>query len=118
MFIKSYRIGLGTEDKETPAGRWRVKSGGKMIEPDWYDEILQKNFRSGDKDYPLGSRWIAIEGLDKHIEDRTGFAIHGTKNPTSIGKRMSRGCIRLFNGDVIEVYNLLAPSQSEVRVVD
>ncbi len=118
MFIKSYRIGLGTEDKETPTGRWRVKSGGKMIKPDWYDKELNKTFRAGDPDYPLGSRWIAIEGLDDHIKDRIGFAIHGTKDPTSIEKRMSRGCIRLFNGDVIEVYNLLAPSQSEVRIVD
>lgn len=118
MFIKSYRIGLGSENRETPTGRWRVKSGGKMIEPDWYDEILQKTFRAGDSDYPLGSRWIAIEGLDKHIENRTGFAIHGTKDPDSIGKRMSRGCIRLYNGDVIEVYDLLYSSQSEVRIVD
>lgn len=118
MFIKSYRIGLGSKDKETPAGRWRVKSGGKMIEPTWFDEINQRTFHAGDKDYPLGSRWIAIEGLDDHIKDRTGFAIHGTKDPTSIEKRMSRGCIRLYNGDVIELYNLLYESKSEVRIVD
>ncbi|RKY07790.1 MAG: hypothetical protein DRP66_05945 [Planctomycetota bacterium] len=118
LFIKSYRIGLGTKERETPTGRWRVKSDGKLIEPPWYDEETGKNYVAGDPEYPLGSRWIAIEGLDEQIKHRIGFAIHGTKDADSIGKRSSRGCIRLFNGDAIEVYDLLVPLYSEVRIVE
>ncbi len=118
LFIKSYRIGLGTKETETPTGRWRVKSGGKLIEPQWYDEETGKTHVAGDPEYPLGSRWIEIEGLDEHIKHRIGFAIHGTKDADSIGTRSSRGCIRLFNGDAIKVYDLLVPLYSEVRIVD
>ena len=69
-------------------------------------------------DDPLGSRWIALDGLEGNAKGRTGFAIHGTKEPESIGTRSSRGCIRLLNGEAIEVYNLLVPVLSEVRVID
>lgn len=118
LFIKSYRIGLGTKETETPTGRWRVKSGGKLVQPPWYDEETGKTYTAKDAKYPLGSRWIAIEGLDERIKQRIGFAIHGTKDADSIGTRSSRGCIRLFNGDVIEVYELLVPLYSQVRIVE
>ena len=40
---------------------------------------------------------------------RTGFAIHGTKEPEQIGTAGSRGCIRMYNDDVVLMYNLLVP---------
>ena len=46
---------------------------------------------------PLGARAIYIGGTD--------YRIHGTNDPTSIGKQASSGCIRLFNDDVIDLYN-------------
>ena len=118
LFIKSYRIGLGTKETETPTGRWRIKSGGKAVEPQWYDKETGKTYVAGDPEYPLGSRYLAIEGLDEQIKQRVGFAIHGTKDADSIGTRASRGCIRLFNGDAIEVYDLLVGVYSEVRIVE
>ena len=118
MFVKSYGVGLGAKDQETPVGKWRLERGGKLIEPDWTHPDTNRIIRAGDPEYPLGSRWIGIEGLDENTRLRTGFALHGTKDPASIGKRSSRGCVRLFNGDAIEVYNLLVPVQSEVLIVD
>ncbi|MHC4771458.1 MAG: L,D-transpeptidase family protein [Planctomycetota bacterium] len=35
-----------------------------------------------------------------------------------MGTRSSRGCIRLYNGDVVEVYNLLYGGISEVQIKD
>lgn len=115
-YIKTYRVGLGKEEHETPAGRWRVAKGGKLIKPTWTDPDTGKRYLGTDPDYPLGSRWIAIEGIDENTRNRTGFAIHGTKEPETIGTRSSRGCIRLHNGEVIEVYNLLYPGVSEVLI--
>jgi lipoprotein-anchoring transpeptidase ErfK/SrfK len=46
---------------------------------------------------PLGARAIYIGGTD--------YRIHGTNDPTTIGKQASSGCIRLFNDDVIDLYN-------------
>ncbi|MCD6175635.1 MAG: L,D-transpeptidase family protein [Planctomycetes bacterium] len=117
-YIKTYRVGLGKVEYETPSGRWQIESGGKLIKPTWTDKDTGKTYVASDPDYPLGSRWIAIEGIDDATRPRTGFAIHGTKDPDSIGTRSSRGCIRLFNRDAVEVYNLLYGGISEVQIKD
>jgi lipoprotein-anchoring transpeptidase ErfK/SrfK len=106
------------EGKETPVGEWCVKTGGKMVQPPWFDGETGKEYYKDDPDYPLGARWIAIKGLDENTKSRTGFALHGTKEPETIGVRSSRGCIRLIDKDVIELYGLLAPVHSRVRIVD
>jgi LysM repeat protein len=117
-FVRSFRVGLGKAASETPTGLWRVKPGGKLVRPPWYDKIAHRTYHPEDPDYPLGSRWIALEGLTGAARDRTGFAIHGTKEPEQIGTAGSRGCIRMHNGDAILVYNLLAPTFSQVEVAE
>ena len=117
-FVKSYYVGLGRDESETPVGRWRVKSGGKLVQPPWWDQKAGKTYYASDADYPLGARWIAIEGLDENTKSRTGFALHGTKEPETIRTKSSNGCIRLINEDVIELYALLSPVHSLVRIVD
>lgn len=117
-YIKSYKVGLGLPDRQTPTGLWRVKPGDKLIKPTWTDPDTGRTYIADDPDYPLGSRWIGLEGLEGEAKGRTGFAIHGTKDPETIGTQSSKGCIRLFNGDVIELYNLLYAGHSLVRVVD
>lgn len=117
-YVKSYKVGLGEQDMETPTGKWRVRTGGRLIKPTWTDPITGRTYVADDSDYPLGSRWIALEGLEGNAKGRTGFAIHGTKEPKTIGTRSSRGCIRLLNGEAIELYDMLTPGLSEVRVFD
>ncbi|MGA2070606.1 MAG: L,D-transpeptidase family protein [Sedimentisphaerales bacterium] len=117
-YVKSFLVGLGKAGMETPTGRWRAKEGGKLIQPIWTDPVSGKTYHPEDPDYPLGSRWIALEGLEGAAVGKTGFAIHGTKNPEQIGTPGSQGCIRLHNGDAILVYNLMMPGQSLVDVVD
>ncbi len=46
---------------------------------------------------PMGARVI---GLGPGGE----YAIHGTNDPSSIGRFVSFGCIRMFNEDVIDLY--------------
>ncbi len=118
VFVKEYKVGLGKIEHDTPTGKWRAAAGGKMIKPTWTDPDSGRVYQGSDPDYPLGSRWIALEGLDGAAKGRTGFAIHGTKEPETIGTRASRGCIRLFNGDVVEVYDLLEAGVSEVVVIE
>jgi lipoprotein-anchoring transpeptidase ErfK/SrfK len=117
-YVKSYKVGLGEEGLETPTGKWRVAKGGKLIKPTWTDPGTGRTYVADDPDYPLGSRYIGLEGIEGNAKGRTGFAIHGTKEPETIRTRSSRGCVRLLNGEVIEVYNLLTSGLSEVRVVD
>lgn len=117
-FVKSFRVGLGKPGMETPTGLWRVKTDGKLVKPIWTNPVDGKTYHPEDPDYPLGSRWIGLEGLSGEAKNRTGFAIHGTKEPEQIGSADSQGCIRMYNGDVILVYNMLFPVLSQVEIVD
>jgi lipoprotein-anchoring transpeptidase ErfK/SrfK len=119
-FIRSFRIGLGKPGRETPTGLWRVRAPGKgkLIKPPWPDPDTGKMYYAEDPDYPLGSRWIGLDGLEGNAKGRTGFGIHGTKDPEQIGKADSRGCIRMYNGDVILVYDLFEEGISTVRVAE
>jgi len=117
-FVRSFHVGLGKPGSETPTGLWRVKTGGKLIKPVWKNPLDGKTYYPEDPDYPLGSRWIGLEGLKGSAKDRTGFAIHGTKDPEQIGTADSQGCIRLHNGDAILIYNLFEEDLSTVEVVE
>lgn len=60
---------------------------------------------------PLGARALYLYrgGRD------TMFRIHGTADAASIGHATSAGCIRLFNQDIIDLYNKV-PSGTRVKV--
>jgi lipoprotein-anchoring transpeptidase ErfK/SrfK len=115
-YVKSFPVGLGKQGKETPSGRWKV--GDKLIKPPWTDPDTNRTYQPEDPDYPLGSRWISLIGLEGASVGRKGFAIHGTNDPAQIGMQGSRGCIRLHNGNAVEVYNMLMQGVSLVDVVD
>lgn len=117
-FVSSFPVGLGKPGMETPTGLWRVKHGGKLIKPNWTNPADGRTYYPDDPDYPLGSRWIGLEGLSGEAKDRTGFAIHGTTKPEQIGVAGSQGCIRTHDIDVILLYNLLFQGSSLVEVVD
>jgi lipoprotein-anchoring transpeptidase ErfK/SrfK len=67
------------------------------------DEKAQKwsNGMPGGPENPLGARamYLYANGQD------TLYRIHGTNDPSSIGKAMSSGCIRMLNQDVAELYD-------------
>ncbi len=50
---------------------------------------------------PLGPRAMYL-----YNKGDTGFRIHGTIHPESIGTAASSGCIRMLNREVIELYNV------------
>jgi LysM repeat protein len=118
MYVRSFKVGLGKSGYETPIGLWRVQENGKLIQPPWTDPDTGRLYKATDPDYPLGSRWIALDGLEGSAKNRTGFAIHGTKDPQQIGTAGSRGCIRMYNGDAVLMFNLLTPVSSRVEVFE
>ena len=95
-----YGIGVGRE-----GFTW---SGVRAIErkaewPDWIPpaEMLQRHpylprFMAGGPGNPLGARAMYIGG--------TVYRIHGTNAPSTIGRKVSSGCIRMRNEDVIDLY--------------
>lgn len=99
-FVKRYDIGIG-KDNSTPIGSFSVKE--KLKNPKYYgsDAVIEAD----DPSNPLGERWIDIGD---------SYGIHGTIDPESIRKAESRGCLRLTNEDVIEVYDFLVPGSEVV----
>jgi lipoprotein-anchoring transpeptidase ErfK/SrfK len=61
---------------------------------------------------PLGARalYLFADGGD------TGYRIHGTTEPETIGTEVSSGCIRMVNQDIIHLYQR-APEGTKVLVV-
>ncbi len=60
---------------------------------------LPKMMKGGPRN-PLGPRALYLfEG-----KNDTGYRVHGTTEPWSIGSDASSGCIRMFNEDVIDLY--------------
>ena len=102
VFVKRYRVGVG-KDGTTPVGTFPVKN--KMVDPTYYgpDGVIAHD----DPANPLGERWIDIGD---------SFGIHGTIEPDSIGKKESRGCVRMLNSDVEEVYDFLIVG-SQVKII-
>jgi len=90
--IKSYPIATGTPNTPTPLGNWR---------------IIQKLMNPGG---PFGTRWMKLSIT------WGGYGIHGTDNPASIGKAASHGCIRMFNEDIEELYDIV-PLGTPVRII-
>ena len=105
-FFKYYKVGIGIQNR-TPVGKFEIVD--KAIDPEY------KGLPSGHKDNPLGSRWMRfVDNARPHL---TGFGIHGTIEPDSIGKPSSQGCLRLRNDKVEELY-FIVPVKTELVIKD
>ncbi len=98
-YVKRYQIGVG-RDGATPVGTYRVVD--KLTNPTYYGP--DGTISDSDPRNPLGEHWLAINDAAGTL---SGYGIHGTNEPNSIGKAESRGCIRLGAADVQEVFDLL-----------
>jgi hypothetical protein len=58
---------------------------------------------------PLGTNQRRYKGvLGTHrLNLGNGYALHGTNNPSSIGRSVSHGCIRLRNADIAQLYEIV-----------
>jgi lipoprotein-anchoring transpeptidase ErfK/SrfK len=86
------------------AGVHKVSS--KTHWPDWRPPVeMQKRrpelpaYMAGGPKNPLGARAIYLGS--------SIYRIHGTNEPSSIGKNASSGCIRMLNEDVSELYEFV-----------
>lgn len=115
-YICSFPVGLG-EKGLTPTGAFTVKEHSKLVNPHWVNPRTGEKFAADDPKNPIGERWLGLEGLDDQSRSYTGYGIHGTIEPGSIGREMSMGCVRMNSGDVELVYELLTSRVSVVKIV-
>jgi hypothetical protein len=114
VFVRSFKVGLGEYDS-TPAGMFRV--GVKQENPAWTNpRDPREKYPPDDPDNPLGDHWLALVGVDEITQDFTGYGIHGTIEPDSIGRQQSMGCVRLLPDDVKLIYEVLMTDVSMVEI--
>jgi lipoprotein-anchoring transpeptidase ErfK/SrfK len=91
-----------------PGFEWQGtnKVSAKTEWPDWRPPVEMQarrpelpDFMAGGPKNPLGARAIYLGA--------TIYRIHGTNEPSSIGKSASSGCIRMLNDDVSELYKFV-----------
>jgi lipoprotein-anchoring transpeptidase ErfK/SrfK len=95
-----YGIGVGRQGFTWSGVKQIVR---KTEWPDWYppQEMIARQpylprMVAGGPGNPLGARAMYI--------GNTEYRIHGTNDPTTIGKHVSSGCIRMTNDNAIDLY--------------
>ena len=111
----AYPVAVAKRGKEW-SGYARVE--GKYVEPAWSppDSVkrdhpeLPEVIPGGSPHNPMGARAITL--------DRDEVAIHGTtrKMRGSVGTAASYGCIRMFNEDVIDLYDRVSVGAEVVMI--
>ena len=79
--IKIYPIAVGKMLTTTPIGEY---------------VIVNREYNPGG---PYGVLWLSLS--------KQGYGIHGTDNPSSIGKAVSHGCVRMYNRDVLQLAGMV-----------
>lgn len=102
--LKVYRVSTG-ENNCTPTGTFKIVN--KIVDPVWYTQKAVVPAESPDN--ILGSRWLGLSA--------PGYGIHGTTESETIGRQATKGCVRMTNSDVEEVY-IIVPAGTEVTIVD
>lgn len=87
--VRQFPVGIGKMVTQTPTGEF---------------EIMNKQADPGG---PYGAFWM---GLSK-----PHYGIHGTNDPSSIGRLVSHGCIRMYNEDVLQLASIV-PLRTRVTI--
>jgi len=104
----AYPSTIGSSDTPSPSGTVQVKR--IAINPN-YTYNPRINFKQGANEGvltippgpngPVGTVWIALS--------KPTYGIHGTPDPSRIGKTSSHGCVRLTNWDAEELAKIVKP---------
>lgn len=87
--VRSFPVALGKIATSTPRGDFTIIN--KVPYPDSYP---------GGPLSVFGTYWLGLS--------QPHYGIHGTNDPSSIGKYVSHGCIRMYNVDVNTLASLVS----------
>lgn len=115
VVFTSLPCGLG-KSNGTPVGRFKVRPGSKLLNPEWRNPITGEFFDANDPANPIGEHWLGLEGIEPSNAGLLGYGMHGTIEPASIGQDQSLGCVRLIAEDIAIVWETLADGcEVEIR---
>jgi lipoprotein-anchoring transpeptidase ErfK/SrfK len=98
--LAQYPASMGSEHDPLPLGIWKIKSVSKNpvfhYNPALFWDADPSNVKAtlpAGPNNPVGVVWIDLS--------KPHYGIHGTPEPSKIGKTESHGCIRLTNWDAL-----------------
>lgn len=118
--VRPFQVATAKPGTPWPSGTGMVM--GIDYDPWWYPTQNMKSrarqigkrlvpVAPGAPNNPMG----AVKIILSHANNGGGYRIHGTNRPSMIGKRVSLGCIRMFNDDGIELARTI-PVGTEVDI--
>ena len=118
LVVSTYPVGVGTRERPTPMGQMFVER--KALQPTWHvpASIAEDHRKKGDPlpakvppgpDNPLGECALYLS--------KSGYLIHGTNKPASIGLNATNGCLRLYPENVKLLYDD-TPVKTSVSIVN
>ncbi len=118
LAVSTYPVGVGTTERPSPMGQMYVER--KMFRPTWHvpASIAEDHRKKGD---PLPAKVPPgpLNPLGEHALylSKSGYLVHGTNKPASIGLRATNGCIRLYPEDIKRLFES-TPVKTPVRIVN
>ncbi|HEX2083476.1 MAG TPA: L,D-transpeptidase [Xanthomonadaceae bacterium] len=108
-----YPASSGSQHDPLPIGTWKINGVSREPEfrynPELFwdaDESHAKAVIKPGPNNPVGVKWIDLS--------KEHYGIHGTPEPSRIGKSQSHGCIRMTNWSVREIAELAKPGMIAV----
>lgn len=93
--IYDFTVGVAKENTPTPGGRYYTT---ELLRPPTADSVY-------------GTYAYGLSGYSESFTTFNGgpgqLGIHGTNDPTSIGRQVSSGCVRLNNADIEQLAGIL-----------
>lgn len=106
VLIASYPASIGSDDKPAPSGTLKVVRVAHHPTYTYNPEFKFKGVTAQEKTHiaagpnnPVGTVWIAL--------DQKTYGIHGTSEPSHVGKIDSHGCVRMTNWDAEAIAKLV-----------
>ena len=131
---KSYSISTainGTGEIEgsycTPTGKFKIAEkigsnlelGSVLVEREPTGEIYNTNLakKNPDRDWIL-TRILWLDGIEEHNQNAKNryIYIHGSPDETQMGMPGSKGCIRMHNYDVIELFESIQSGENVIII--
>jgi L,D-transpeptidase ErfK/SrfK len=118
LAVSTYPVGIGTTEQPTPLGKMYITR--KKFRPTWYvPATIAKDHRQKGDPLPANVPPGPLNPLGEYALylSKSGYLVHGTNKPASIGLRATYGCIRLYPEDIKRLYEN-TPVKTPVRIVN